>query len=46
MGLAASRNHGTTSYGRIEMLFANAAIAAFAPFGKVTEDDPPHEVMA
>ncbi len=36
--LAALRDHVATTYGRADVLFANAGIATFAPFGEVTED--------
>jgi NAD(P)-dependent dehydrogenase (short-subunit alcohol dehydrogenase family) len=36
--LAALRDHVATSYGRADVLFANAGIATFAPFAEVTED--------
>lgn len=36
--LAALRDHIATSYGRADVLFANAGIATFAPFGEVTEE--------
>jgi NAD(P)-dependent dehydrogenase (short-subunit alcohol dehydrogenase family) len=36
--LAALRDHIATTYGRADVLFANAGIATFAPFGEVTEE--------
>jgi NAD(P)-dependent dehydrogenase (short-subunit alcohol dehydrogenase family) len=36
--LAALRDHVAASYGRADVLFANAGIATFAPIGEVTED--------
>lgn len=36
--LAVLRDHVAASYGRVDVLFANAGIATFAPFGEVTED--------
>jgi NAD(P)-dependent dehydrogenase (short-subunit alcohol dehydrogenase family) len=36
--LAALRDHVATTYGPADVLFANAGIATFAPFGEVTED--------
>jgi NAD(P)-dependent dehydrogenase (short-subunit alcohol dehydrogenase family) len=36
--LAVLRDHVAISYGRADLLFANAGIATFAPFAEVTED--------
>jgi NAD(P)-dependent dehydrogenase (short-subunit alcohol dehydrogenase family) len=36
--LEALRDYVATSYGRADVLFANAGVATFAPFGEVTED--------
>jgi NAD(P)-dependent dehydrogenase (short-subunit alcohol dehydrogenase family) len=36
--LVALRDHIATSYGRADVLFANAGVATFATFGEVTED--------
>jgi NAD(P)-dependent dehydrogenase (short-subunit alcohol dehydrogenase family) len=36
--LAALRDHVAHSYGRADVLFANAGIATFAPLGEVTEE--------
>ena len=36
--LVALRDHVAATYGQADILFANAGIAAFTPFGEVTED--------
>ncbi|QCB43301.1 SDR family oxidoreductase [Sphingomonas sp. PAMC26645] len=37
--LAALRDHIALAYERVDILFANAGVATFAPFGEVTEEE-------